>query len=369
LLAKDGESIAHAYQALVASGELIDDAAQRQAVLKLDRLREQLVRERTRRGWIKRIFGGEPKFKRRAGVYLTGKVGRGKTMLMDLFFERLDIRKKRRVHFHPFMQDVHRRLYDLRQREHGPDAVAQVATSLAGEAQILCLDEFQVHDIADAMLLGRLFEALIAKDVLIVASSNTKPEQLYEEGLNRQLFLPFIKLIKDRFEPIRVAGGVDYRLKRIAGEQVYVTPLGEKAQRHVQHLWEKLTDGERGRPRELKVQGRSMMVPLAAHGAARFTFEALCEKPLGAADYLTLARQFDTIFIEKVPVLGGLRRDARKRMIKLIDTLYDARVRVVISAEAPASLLAADIKEFERTASRLEEMQGKDYWSRSRSDV
>jgi cell division protein ZapE len=363
LLAKDGQSIAHAYQARVARGKLIDDAAQQQAVVKLDRVRQQILRGRNKRGWIKSVFGGEPEFEPKAGVYLTGKVGRGKTMLMNLFFECLDVEKKRRVHFHAFMQNVHGRLYDLRQREHGADAVAQVATSLAGEAQILCLDEFQVHDIADAMLLGRLFEALIARDVSIIASSNTEPERLYEEGLNRQLFLPFIKLIKDRFEPLKVEGGIDYRLKRIAGEQVYLTPLDEKAQRHVQQLWEKLTDGERGTPMELKVLGRSIMVPLAAHGAARFSFEALCEKPLGSADYLALARQFDTIFIEKVPVLGGRRRDARKRMIKLIDTLYDARVRVVISAEAPPSLLAADVKEFQRTASRLQEMQGKDYWS------
>jgi cell division protein ZapE len=259
------------------------------------------------------------------------------------------------------MQDVHARLHALRRRPSGAEAVAEVAKAIASAAKLLCLDEFQVNDITNAMLLGRLFEALIAEDVFIVVSSNTQPERLYEDGLNRQLFLPFIALMKARFELIDVKGSTDYRLKRMTGEEVYVWPLVEKADKHLQRLWEMLTEGTGGEPLDMRVKGRILHVPQAARGMARFSFKALCEAPLASADYLALAYRYQTIFIEQVPRLGE-RRDAARRFITLIDILYDAHVRVVISAAAPPSELAPGLIDFERTASRLQEMQSR-AWS------
>jgi cell division protein ZapE len=260
------------------------------------------------------------------------------------------------------MQNVDGRLHKQRQRRDGRDAVAAVAKPIAAEARLLCLDEFQVNDIADAMLLGRLFEALVSHGTFIVVSSNTDPERLYEEGLNRRLFLPFIKFIEAGLEIITVAGQLDYRLKRLAEENVYVFPLGHAAGEHVQRLWEKLTDGESGASLKIEVQSRAVKVPLAWHRLARFSFEALCDAPLGAQDYLALASRFDVIFIENIPVLDRWRLDAARRLTLLIDTLYDAEAKVVISAEAAAADLARGVKGFERTASRLEEMQSAEYW-------
>ena len=362
MLSRNEGQLTRAYGLRVASGELTDDQAQKQAVQKLDRLIQQLEISNGRRSWVGRLLRAKAEAKERSGIYLAGKVGRGKTMLMDMFFECIEGIPKQRVHFNAFMQDVHARLHALRRRSIKGDGVEEVAKAIASRAKLLCLDEFQINDITDAMLLGRLFKALIEKDVFIVVSSNTPAERLYEDGLNRQLFMPFIALIKARFELIEVEGHIDYRLKRMAGEEVYVWPLGARADAYLDRLWEMVTKGTKGEPVDIKVHGRVLHVPLTARGAARFTFTALCEAPLGSADYLALAGLFQTIFIERTPVLGSDRHDVRRRFITLIDILYDAHLRVVISAAAPPAQLAPGRRDFERTASRLQEMQGRDYW-------
>lgn len=354
--------VARAYEALVAQGAIIDDAAQRQAVAALDAFGNRLAHALTAKSRLWQMlqlrfdkFMGE-------GVYLTGRVGRGKTMLMDLFFKTVETAQKRRVHHGEFMEEIHRRIHALRAGKHGGDAIATVADGIGEDARLLCLDEFQVNDITDAMLLGRLFQAVMERGVFVVFSTNSEPERLYENGLNRQLFLPFIDFIKQRFTLVELSGGTDYRFKRIAGEEAYITPLGERADQHIDRLWQTLTDREPGRRAELTVNGRVLSVPRAAHGAARFQFAELCERPLGAADYLALARQFDTVFVENVPLLNGKRRDARRRMITLIDTLYDGQVRLAMSAAAAPEALAPGEIDFERTASRLRHMQSAEYW-------
>ena len=365
MLSRNEGRLGQAYGARVAAGELVEDLAQRRAVRKLDGIAQELQTRNGKPGWLGRLLGRKEKAKQCSGIYLAGKVGRGKTMLMDMFFDCMDIHAKQRVHFNALMQDVQAKLHALRQERSRGEAVAKVAKAIADTAMLLCLDEFQVNDITDAMLLGRLFEALIAEDVFIVVSSNTPPVKLYENGLNRQLFLPFIGLIGSRFELIEIEGRFDYRLNRMAGEEIFLWPLGERADAHLHHLWEAVTEGRKAEPVDIKIQGRILRVPEAARGAARFTFADLCEAPLGSADYLALADRFQTIFIEKVPELGNSRRDARCRFISLIDILYDAHARVVISAAKPPLGLAPDAKDFERTGSRLQEMQGRDYWSSS----
>ncbi len=361
MLTRKAESVAGACDRRVAAGEIVADAAQRQAAQQLDSIIRHLQGGAEQRGWFSRLIGRTKRRETKSGIYLLGKVGRGKTMLMDMFYESVAIPAKRRVHFNAFMQEVHGMLHGLRQARGGA-AVAMVARDIAAKAQVLCLDEFQVNDITDAMLLGRLFEALIAERVFIVVSSNIKPDRLYEDGLNRQLFLPFIRMIKEGFHCIEVAGRTDYRLRGMAGEAVYVWPLDDKADRHMQRLWDMLSGGAHDRPVEIKLKGRVLNVPLASRRAARFSFAELCEAPLGSADYLALAQSFDTIFIDRVPVLRRERRDAMKRFAKAIDIFYDRHVRVVVSAEAPPRELGPGSQDFERTASRLEEMRSRDYW-------
>jgi cell division protein ZapE len=259
------------------------------------------------------------------------------------------------------MEEIHGRIHALRAGKHGRDAIATVAQGIGEDARLLCVDEFQVNDITDAMLLGRLFQAVMERGVFVVFSTNVEADKLYENGLNRQLFLPFIAFIKQRFTIVSLSGGTDYRLRRIAGEEAYITPLGERADQHIERLWQTLTDREPGRRAELTVNGRVLSVPRAAHGAARFQFAELCEQPLGAADYLALARQFDTVVVENVPLLND-KRDARRRMITLIDTLYDGRIRLAMSAAAAPEALAPGETDFERTASRLRHMQSAEYW-------
>jgi cell division protein ZapE len=354
------ESIVRAYDRRVARGEIVADAGQRQAARRLDDIGRRLHDGQERPGWLSRLTGRTEARDGKHGIYLLGKVGRGKTMLMDMFYTSAAITAKRRVHFNAFMQDVHGKLHGLRPAK-GGEAVPTVARQIAEQVRLLCLDEFQVNDITDAMLLGRLFEALIAEKVFIVVSSNTEPDRLYEEGLNRQLFLRSIAMIKERFHVIEVAGSMDYRLRRMAGEDSYVWPIGEKTLLHMQRLWDMLREEASGQPALIKLKGRVLEVPLAARRAARFSFAELCEAPLGSADYLALAQSFDTIFIDRVPRLGRERRDAMKRFIKAIDIFYDHHVRVVVSAEAPPRELGAG-QGFERTASRLEEMRSRDYW-------
>ena len=341
----------------IASGELRDDAEQAAVIAQLNSLAEALE-AREKRGAIGKLLGknGAPK-----GIYIYGDVGRGKTMLMDLFFASINVQAKQRIHFHAFMQDIHKRRQALREG----DVVTQIAKDLSKQAQVLCLDEMQISDIADAMIVGRLFQALIANGVVIVTTSNQPPDGLYKDGLNRSLFLPAIKLMKKSFEVISLAGRTDYRLGRVKSWESFVTPLGPKADAHVQRIWERLTDVPEGEPMEILILGRSLLVPESAHGCARFSFAELCEAPLGPADYLALAANFQTIFIEGIPALKTSQRNEAKRFVLLIDTLYDARRHLVASsAEAPERIYPHGDHRFEfaRTISRLQEMQSAAWW-------
>jgi cell division protein ZapE len=313
------------------------------------------------------------------GLYIWGGVGRGKTMLMDLFFEVTVIRRKRRVHFHEFMLDVHERIHAHRQAHKrgevkGDDPIPPVAGQIAEETRLLLFDEFSVTDIADAMILGRLFTQLFELGVIVVATSNVEPTNLYKDGLNRQLFMSFINLLISKVDVLHLDSPTDYRLEKLAGAPVYVTPLDERADPQMDVLWSKLTHGMKSHTEELENKGRKIPVPCAAAGAARFTFDDLCMQPLGASDYLRIARAFGTVFLDHVPVMSKARRNEAKRFIILIDTLYDNGIKLVLSAEAePQNLYAAESGteafEFDRTASRLIEMRSEAYLAGERREV
>ncbi len=349
------------YDRRVALGELQSDEAQRRAAQRLKALATPIADGAGNGGLIGRWFdtrqAAPPK-----GIYIHGPVGRGKTMLMDLFYASAAGRPKRRMHFHAFMQDVHAKLHAARKREQ--DAIAPVARALAREARLLCLDEMQVSDIADAMIVGRLFEALIGLGVVVVTTSNLPPQELYRDGLNRQLFLPFVKLIAAGLDVISLDGVTDYRLGRIKAHETFVTPLGPEADTRIQETWRRLTDSECGEPAEIEVKGRRLTVPQAAHGCARFSFAELCEAPLGPADYLAIARHFRTVFVERIPALKPAQRNEAKRFATLIDTLYDGHVRLVASSAAPPEGIYRHGSEFARTASRLREMQSASWWGK-----
>lgn len=350
------------YRTAAARGDLRSDNAQERVLARLAVLSDALAAS-TPRGLLGRFRKPAEKLK---GLYIFGEVGRGKTMLMDLFFAHAAIASKRRVHFHAFMQDVHARLHALRLNQ-AQDAIAPVAKAIAAESRLLCLDEMQVTDIADAMILGRLFEGLLAAGTVIVTTSNLAPVDLYKNGLNRQLFLPFIRLIEERLDVISLDGATDYRLGRVKGHETFLTPLGPDTAARMQDLWRRLTDTEAGLPVEIGVLGRHLHVPEAAHGCARFSFADLCEKPLGPPDYLALARHFRTVFLSGIPKLGPERRNEAKRFVLLIDTLYDARVRFVASSAVPPEAIypAGDHRfEFGRTVSRLKEMQSAAWWGK-----
>jgi cell division protein ZapE len=347
------------------AGELKHDPAQAMAIDRLEQLSRALEIHGARRNGVLAKFFKNGSSAALKGLYLWGGVGRGKTMLMDAFFADAPIEPKRRVHFHAFMQDVHARLYRARRAHVSDDAVGVVAQGIAAEARLLCLDEMQISDIADAMIVGRLFEHLFELGVVVVTTSNLAPDHLYKDGLNRDLFLPFIRLIEERLESVEIEGAIDYRLGRVRGLKTFLTPLGPETDAKVQDLWERLTDTEKGVPFSLEVLGRKLVVPQAAHGAARFTFAELCEAPLGPADYLALARTFKLIFIEDIPALIPAQRNSAKRFILLIDTLYVGHVRLVASSQVPPQGIYAGNDhrlEYARTASRLEEMQSASWW-------
>jgi cell division protein ZapE len=346
------------YRAAVAKGELRPDPAQENAVRKLN----QLARTLTRKHGFSLFRKPAPK-----GLYLWGNVGRGKTLLMDFFFEEAPVAKKHRAHFNSFMVDVHARIHAERQRAGSSDPIPVVARDLAAEARLLCFDEFQVTDVADAMILGRLFDRLFAEGVTIVATSNTPPERLYEGGLNRQLFLPFIAEIEQRLEVVELNGPSDYRLRRIAGLNVYLTPLGPRADAAMDAAWQRLTDSPRGKACSLTVLGRQLPVPQAARGVARFDFADLCAQPLAAADFLAVAHAFHTLLLDHIPLLSPDMRNEARRFVLLIDTLYDEGVKLICSAAGPPAALYPQgdgAEAFRRTASRLAEMQSEDYLKR-----
>jgi cell division protein ZapE len=334
-----------------------------------DRLAQHsLARKSSSLGWL---FGQRQHDSPVKGLYLYGDVGRGKTLLMDLFFTTSPVAHKRRVHFHAFMAEVHERIYAIRRQiKRGEitdgDPVQRVATDLADEALLLCFDEFHVTDIADAMILGRLFTQLFACGVVVVATSNVAPDDLYKDGLNRALFLPFIALLRERMDVVRLDARTDFRLEKLAGAPVWYVPADASAQAALDAAWRRLAGHQAAGPRTLTVHGHPVRVPRAAAGAARFSFADLCEQPLGASDYLKVAYEFHTLIIDRIPVMDFPERNAAKRFIILVDTLYDFAVKLVASADAEPDGLYLGIEgfeaqEFKRTASRLIEMRAQSY--------
>ena len=362
------------YQSLVSSGQIEPDAAQAAAVARLHALVEQIGAKRLARkssalGWL---FGSKAEQQQNLkGLYIWGPVGRGKTMLMDLFFRYVPDQRKRRVHFHDFMADVHQRVHEWRQaskqgQAKGSDPIASVAEALAEEAWVLCFDEFTVNDIADAMILGRLFSALWERGVVVVATSNVDPQELYKDGLNRALFLPFIAELQKRMDVMKLEARADYRLEKLSGAPVYHVPADADARAALDAAWNRLTGDAAPHPGVLAAKSRRIEVPAAAPGIARFGFRDLCDKPLGASDYLLVARAFHTLIIDDIPVMDVSRRNEAKRFITLIDVLYENHVKLVASADAePGGLYIAtdgrEAFEFERTASRLIEMRSESY--------
>lgn len=367
-------SVVEQLNALTASGELKADAAQLGVAAHLDRILSDLklrkpAKKKSALGWMfARKAAASPSVK---GLYVHGSVGRGKTMLMDMFFQMAPVEKKRRCHFHEFMADVHNRVHAHRQKlKNGEtkqaDPIPPVAAQLLAEAELLCFDEFTVTDIADAMILARLFTELFANGCTLVTTSNVVPDNLYKDGLNRGLFLPFIDLLKQNVEVVSLDSPIDYRMEKVKSLPVYVTPLDGAADQAMDMAWHHLTAGQVVAPVEIEMKGRSVLVPRAAGRVARFTFRDLCEKPLGASDFLAIADRFDTVFIDHIPLLSADRRNETKRFIILIDALYDHTVRLFASAAAmPEDLLGTrkgtEGFEFDRTASRLFEMRSADY--------
>lgn len=367
------------YDHLVETGAIVRDSAQIAVAEALDRLIDEISDKRlasksSALGWL--FAKRRPSLAPVRGLYIHGDVGRGKTMLMDIFFELLGIRRKRRVHFNDFMADAQDRIQKHRQdrkeeKNNSDDPIPPVAKALAEEAWVLCFDEFSITDIADAMIVSRLFSALFAEGLVLVATSNVAPHDLYRDGLNRQLFLPFIALLGRHTDVVSLDAEKDYRLEKISKLPVFMTPADAETDLKMDEAWEVMTRGARTDQILLPVKGRDLPVPRAAGTAARFTFADLCEKPLGARDYLAIASRFATIFIDRVPVLAANKRNEAKRFILLIDTLYDHNIRLVASAAAPPDQLyearnGTEAFEFGRTVSRLVEMQSRDWleaWS------
>ncbi len=364
------------YRALRDAGKLQPDAAQGRAAAILDALARALANYRPH---TKRFFTLGPPAEVPKGLYIHGDVGRGKSLLMDMFFASVPLAKKRRVHFNEFMAETYARIHEWRQlssrertlrpefvRDAGEDPIAPVAKRIANEAYLLCFDEFQVGDVADAMILGRLFEKLFAAGVVIVLTSNVAPDRLYEGGLNRALFLPFIAMIEEHLEVLELNAARDFRLERMNGMKAYLTPLDANADRAMDEAWLRLTDTKHGQPLTLEVLQRKFTVPQAAKGVARISFDALCGTALGAADYLALAHSFHTVLIDRIPKLRPENRNEARRFTLLIDTLYDEKVKLVCSAESPPAELYVEgdnADSFRRAASRLMEMQSADYIS------
>jgi cell division protein ZapE len=353
--------VVEAYRERVARDELEADPAQIEAATRLGALAEALAATgRAESGFLSRLRRPPPLPR---GLYIHGGVGRGKTMLMDLLFENVDDVLKTRAHFHAFMAGVHERLAEARRKASG-DPILAVGEAIARQARLLCLDELHVVDIADAMILGRLFKVLLDRGVVVVATSNAHPTELYPNGLNRQLFLPFIDLIEERLDILRLVAAKDFRLDKLAGRPLYFTPADARARAELEHHWQRLTGHHPGAPHSLEVKGRTLLVPKASMGVAWLGFSELCERPLGSLDYLGLAHAFHTLLLEAIPVLGPARRDVARRFINLIDTLYDNRVCLIASAEAEPDALyprgdGAD--HFQRTVSRLMEMRSEGY--------
>lgn len=345
------QSIEEIYRARAAAGELDPDPAQERVLPEFERIRAALAQP-VKRG----LFRKPPPPPK--GLYLWGGVGRGKSMLMDLFVSSLGDLPRRRVHFHAFMQEVHAGMHAAR-KEGVQDAIAPVAAGVAEKLRLLAFDEMQITDITDAMIVGRLFEKLFAAGVVVVTTSNRVPDELYKDGLNRQLFLPFIELIKERMDVLELASETDYRQTRLAGSATYFTPNDAAAREKMAAIWRDLAGGA-GRSLVFKVKGREVTLPAFRNGVARATFYDLCGKPLGPADYLAMAEVVRVLVLEDIPSLSRSNFNEARRFVTLIDALYEAKVRLIASAAAKPQMLYVEGEgsfEFERTASRLIEMQ------------
>ena len=360
------------YQDMIANGSLAADPAQAGAIDHLQDLWERL------RGYdpkpsppaARGLLGRLLKLRHAeeyvpTGLYLVGEVGRGKSMLMDLFFDTALVGRKQRIHFHRFIQGVHARIHAYKQAHPDvTDPIPPLADQIAGEAALLCFDEFQVNDIADAMILGRLFQALFDRGVVVVTTSNTAPDDLFKGQPGRDAFLPFIALIKQRLELLVMNGARDYRRERMRGLRTWQVPVDEMSRRELDKAFLRLTGGSAVRPVTLTVTGRDLTVPQASDGVARFDFDGLCNRALGAGDYLAIATNFHTLVLDGIPRLSPDNYDQARRFIVLVDTLYDQRVKLIASADAPPDQLyqrGENAKMFERTASRLDEMQSEDW--------
>jgi cell division protein ZapE len=371
LLDQDETSFIAQYRALIDSGAIEADPAQAEVARAFAALETNLqgYNPRRRSGLLGRLFADKKTAPR--GLYVHGSVGRGKTMLMDLFFEASRVAHKRRAHFHEFMADIHERMATFRQliasgETSETDPVRLTAAAVFEEAWLLCFDEFHVTDIADAMILGRLFERLFELGTVVVATSNVAPDDLYKGGLNRALFLPFIAQLKTRMEVARLDARTDFRLEKLAGMRPWYTPVDAAADAAVDKAWRRITGGAPVHSLDLKMKGRILHVPRTVQGVARFSFAQLCSTYLGASDYLRLAHEFHTIVIDHIPVMTHDNRNEAKRFITLIDTLYDNAVKLIASAVAdPDHLYRAhdgiEAAEFIRTASRLTEMGSDSY--------
>ena len=362
------------YAALIAAGKIEADPGQAMLAAQMTALAHRLDQRRLARkssslGWLfgTRQQAGPPL----KGLYVHGEVGRGKTMLMDLFFATSVVKRKRRVHFHEFMADVHERVHAYRQDiKNGAlpeqDPIQRAAAAIAEETWLLCFDEFHVTDIADAMILGRLFTRLFELGIVVVATSNLAPGELYKDGLNRALFLPFIALLQRQCEVVRLDARIDFRLEKLTGVPTWHVPADASADAALDGAWRRLAGGLAGAPLELVVKGHIVRVPQAAMGVARFSFDDLCAQPLAAADYLKIAHEFHTIVFDRIPIMDRARRNEAKRFIILIDTLYDHAVKLLASAQAQPDRLyrgseGYEAQEFRRTASRLIEMRSQAY--------